>query len=79
MNILIVGSGAREHAIARALHKSPKSKFIYCLASNNNPGIKKLCYDMQVIDINNNELVVQYSKKNNVPIKFIELSNNLLL
>ena len=68
MNILIIGSGAREHAIARALHKSPKSKFIYCLASNKNPGIKKLCYDMQVIDINNNELVVQYSKKNN---KFI--------
>ena len=77
MNILIIGSGAREHAIARALHKSPKSKFIYCLASNNNPGIKKLCYDMQVIDINNNELVVQYSKKNNISLAIIGPENPL--
>ena len=58
MNILIVGSGAREHAIARALHNSPKLKTLYCLASNNNPGLRNLCFDMQVTDINNNETIL---------------------
>ena len=83
MNILIIGSGAREHAIARALHKSPKSKFIYCLASNNNPGIKKLCYDMKVVDINNNEfnLCFENNKASNIAFfgAFFNISSMLLL
>ena len=37
--ILVIGSGAREHAIIRALDRSPQYKEIYCLASNMNPGI----------------------------------------
>ena len=61
MNILIVGSGAREHAIARALHASSNPKVIYCLATNNNPGIQKVCFDMQVVDINNNDIILRLS------------------
>ena len=48
MNILIVGSGAREHALAKNLHNSPKKKSLYCLATNNNPGLQKLCIDLQI-------------------------------
>ena len=39
LRILLIGSGAREHAIARALSLSTKKKEIYCLATNYNPGI----------------------------------------
>ena len=41
MKILIVGSGAREHAIAKALHRSTQNPDIFCFASTLNPGIKK--------------------------------------
>ncbi|HJL62729.1 MAG TPA: phosphoribosylamine--glycine ligase, partial [Candidatus Marinimicrobia bacterium] len=44
-NILVIGSGAREHAIVRALDRSTQEKAIYCLASNMNPGIAELCTD----------------------------------
>ena len=34
MDILIVGGGGREHAIARALSKSPKTGKLYCAPGN---------------------------------------------
>ena len=52
-NILVIGSGAREHAIVRALNRSDHKKKIYCLASNFNPGISQLIDELIVLDINN--------------------------
>ena len=54
MKILLIGSGAREHAIARALDRSLHEKEIYCLASNMNPGIAELCHELTVGNINGN-------------------------
>ena len=62
MKILIVGSGAREHAIARALQKSPKQKTLYCLATNANPGLQELCSELQIIDINDNAIISQFAR-----------------
>ena len=41
--ILIVGSGAREHAIAAALARSPQRPALLCFGSTRNPGIRALC------------------------------------
>jgi phosphoribosylamine---glycine ligase len=41
--ILIVGSGAREHAIAAALARSPQQPELTCFGSTRNPGIEELC------------------------------------
>ncbi len=42
-SILLIGSGAREHAIAAALQRSPSAPVLHCLGSNRNPGIKAIC------------------------------------
>ena len=41
--VLIVGSGAREHAIAVALSGSPQSPDLLCFSGAHNPGIERLC------------------------------------
>ena len=62
-NILVIGSGAREHAIFRALKKSSRKKNLYCLASNMNPGIAELCVELKVGKINDPDFVVHYAQE----------------
>jgi phosphoribosylamine--glycine ligase len=51
VNILIIGSGAREHAIAGALHRSEQHPHIFCCGTSVNPGIKQMCLQYWVGDI----------------------------
>ena len=70
-NILVIGSGAREHAIVRALDRSPQEKAIFCLASNMNPGIAELCDRLTVGDINDPDFVIDYAKKSGATLAII--------
>ncbi len=60
--ILVVGSGAREHAICHSISKSNRPHELFCLGSNNNPGIISTCSAFQVGDINNPEKVLAFAK-----------------
>src|SRR3990167_3035171 len=51
MNILISGAGAREHAIASALHRSTQKPHICCCGASTNPGIKQMARNYWVGDI----------------------------
>jgi phosphoribosylamine--glycine ligase len=46
--ILIIGSGAREHAIAAALARSSQHPELICWGSTRNPGIAQLCAAYEV-------------------------------
>jgi phosphoribosylamine--glycine ligase len=59
MKILIVGSGAREHALAKALARSPQKPEIYCCGTSNNPGIRALTRQYWIGDICNGETIVK--------------------
>ena len=79
MNILLVGSGAREHAIAHALNNSPQEKNIFCLASNMNPGISELCTEIKIDDINDPKLVSSYALKIGAAIAIVGPENPLAM
>ena len=63
MNILIVGSGAREHAIAAALHRSPQQPKIFCCGTSHNPGIKQMAHQYWVGDITDVDEIIKLAKE----------------
>ncbi len=51
MDILVVGSGGREHAIVRKLKESPKADRIYCAPGNGGISKDAVCVPVSVMDI----------------------------
>ena len=77
MIILLIGSGAREHAIAMALNRASQEKSIHCLASNMNPGIAELCTEIKIGNYNDPELVCKYADDINASLAIIGPENPL--
>jgi len=75
--ILIVGSGAREHAICRKINESSLPKEIFCIASNMNPGISELCSEIVVKNINDPDLIVEYAKQKHISLVIVGPENPL--
>lgn len=59
INILIIGSGAREHAIAKAFKRSPQQPILFCCATSNNPGISELTQQYTVCNICDSDVIVK--------------------
>ena len=68
MNILVLGSGGREHAIVTSLAKSPKSDTIFIAPGNGGraPGVENVS-----LDILDGEAVVAFALENNVGLVVI--------
>jgi len=75
--ILVIGSGAREHAIVRALDRSHQEKDIFCLASNMNPGIAALCDELLIGNFNDPDFVVNYTNEIGATLAIIGPENPL--
>lgn len=61
MNYLLIGSGAREHAIARTLHRSfQPGDVLYCFGNSVNPGILALAECYQTGDVSNIEKILWF-------------------
>jgi len=63
MHILIIGSGAREHAIANALQRSPQQPRIFCCGTTINPGIQSIAQAYWVGEITNVQVITEVAKQ----------------
>lgn len=71
MNILLIGSGAREHALARAIKKSPQATRLFCFASSINPGIVPLCDSFLPSNLNDVEAMVKFAENHAIDLAII--------
>lgn len=62
MNILVLGSGAREHALIKALHRSPQNPSLFCYGTAVNPGIHPLTVQYCTGDITDCTAVLSKAK-----------------
>jgi phosphoribosylamine---glycine ligase len=74
MNVLVVGSGGREHAIVWKLRQSPRIGRLYCAPGN--AGISQIatCVPVEAIDT---EGIVLFSKKENIDFVVVGPENAL--
>ena len=68
MNILMIGSGGREHALIKKLLESPKCTKLYCAPGNG--GISR---DAEIVDIGvmDKENMVKFAKENAIDLAFV--------
>ncbi len=81
MNILLIGSGAREHIIAKSIKKSPPKSLsasgqagennLFCFGSSNNPGIKELCAGYTTGKLDNVYAIAHYAREIKADIAII--------
>ena len=76
-NVLVVGSGAREVAIARCISQSSIKNSLFCASKEINPQIFDLCKDYFVTDLANISDIVSYSRKNKIDFAIIGPENPL--
>jgi phosphoribosylamine---glycine ligase len=69
MRVLVVGGGAREHAIALAMKNSGATLYTYMGALN--PGMKRLSEGYAIGDILNPAKVLEYAKKEGIVLAVI--------
>ena len=76
-NVLLVGSGAREVAIAKKIKKSRGAYSLFCIAPNTNPQIKTLTTSYFEQSLSGVEGVVAVAKKLSIDIAIIGPENPL--
>ena len=76
MNILIVGGGGREHAIAAALKKSPKVEKLWCAPGNGGISTVAECFPVKAVDIDG---MVELAKKLRPDYVFVAPDDPLVL
>lgn len=62
MNVLLIGSGAREHALAKSLTASESKPLLYCCANSYNPGIEAICSGYWFGDICDVQTITELAK-----------------
>lgn len=75
MNILIVGSGGREHAIAWSVAKSPKADKIYCAPGNAGISQYAECVNIGAMEF---EKLADFAQEHNIDLTIIGMDDPLV-
>ena len=68
MDILMLGSGGREHALIKKLKESPKAGKIYCAPGNGGISKDAECVNISVMD---KEGIIAFAKEKNIDLVFV--------
>lgn len=68
MDILLIGSGGREHALAWKLAKSKRVNKIYVAPGNGGTAKEKKCTNINITDI---EELIKFAKENNIDLTIV--------
>ncbi len=68
MNVLMIGSGGREHALIKAIMKSPRLEKLYCAPGNGGISRDAQCVDIPVMD---KEKMVAFARENDIDLAFV--------
>ena len=79
VNVLLIGNGAREHAIAEAVMNSPKKPKLFSYMKAKNPGIAKLSADIQLGKYDDTDAIIAFAKANAVDFAVIGPEDPLIL
>lgn len=64
MNILVIGSGGREHALVWKLAQSPKAERLYAIPGN--PGMEEVAECVDGISLTDNEAITAFAREKNI-------------
>lgn len=70
-NILLIGNGAREHALAEAITRSPQKPQLFSFMKSNNPGIASLSVKMMLSSYSDLESITGFAKENKIDFAVI--------
>lgn len=71
MRVLVIGSGAREHAIIKSLYRSPLNPQLFCYGVSINPGIRDFTTDYKAGDITDCRAVLDIAKQWGIELAII--------
>ncbi|MDP2586973.1 MAG: phosphoribosylamine--glycine ligase [Candidatus Komeilibacteria bacterium] len=77
IKVLLIGSGAREHAIAHALKLAKEDVELFVYGSSLNPGIKELAADYKVGPLKSNTAMASYASLAHVDLAIVGPENPL--
>ncbi len=76
MNVLLIGNGGREHALAWKISQSPLLKKFYAIPGN--PGISDFAECVENISVENNSEIVKFAQDNKIDFVVIGPENPLV-